>query len=117
MPRYEWPWTTAYVRAHTILSWCARLPWWPRPGDIRSLHDRGGLQCFTADDLPIVGAVTETGRLHTLSGLCGETRRTEEAHFPFGSSIQPEEPVSLALSLSTRLTAAVTRNYCAPRER
>ena len=32
----------------------------------------GGLQCFTADDLPIVGAVTETGRLHTLAGLCGK---------------------------------------------
>ena len=31
----------------------------------------GGLQCFTADDHPIVGAVSSTGRLHTLAGLSG----------------------------------------------
>ena len=31
----------------------------------------GGLQCFTADDHPIVGPVSGTGRLHTLAGLSG----------------------------------------------
>ena len=31
----------------------------------------GGLQCFTADDHPIVGPVSTTGRLHTLAGLSG----------------------------------------------
>lgn len=41
-------------------------------GTVGFAYRWGGLQCFTADDRPICGPVTQTGRWHTIAGLCGK---------------------------------------------